>query len=517
MALTEDRPNRLGLTEDRVSGNKYNPQEGFDISKTIKNVPGSAIEFGKGMVQPIIHPIDTAKALGSVAIGGVEKLIPGQQSSEPAFDATINFFKERYGGIDKLKATIQNDPVGFASDVATVLGASGAAAGKLGFATKGELLTKTGSAIEPIQLAKTIADKLGITDIAKKGVGMAGSGVAKGFGLLTGTHGAQEQILQDAMKGGADFSKTKAAVRGHLLGEDIIDDTKSALQQLADQRHDDYIGRLNKVKADPQVFSGVKDVLVNEIFRKDGLLERFGIELDKKGLNFKGSPIIDPAQQGAIAKAIEFIKDLGDDPTNFTPAKIDILKQKFGDLIGNGRRSDVFINKLYDETKDFLNKNVQGYEEMTKGYKEATNLIDEISKGISSKASMDTTLRKLNQIFKAEFEHRKGLVGELDKVGGENIAGQIAGNRAAAMVPRGLAGAVQLNNMINGIATLNPKYLLSLGLASPRVAAEFMMGLGVSARKANELLFQIYKPKPRAVANVAFQAGRIKQTQDQPQ
>lgn len=88
--------------------------------EALKNIPSSAVEFGKNIWQAVRHPIQTGKALGTVGIGGIQKLIPGEQASEQSFDAMVGFFKDRYGGEENLRRTISQDPVGFLNDVSVI-------------------------------------------------------------------------------------------------------------------------------------------------------------------------------------------------------------------------------------------------------------------------------------------------------------------------------------------------------------------------------------------------------------
>ena len=70
-------------------------------SKAIQNIPSSAAQAGKDLVQPFMHPIDTAQAVGNLALGGIQKLIPdniaiinqviGEQDSEKHADAFGKF------------------------------------------------------------------------------------------------------------------------------------------------------------------------------------------------------------------------------------------------------------------------------------------------------------------------------------------------------------------------------------------------------------------------------------------
>ena len=50
--------------------------EPFDFSagEMVSNIPSSAVEFGKNMAMPFLHPIDTAKSIGNLGLGVAEKM-----------------------------------------------------------------------------------------------------------------------------------------------------------------------------------------------------------------------------------------------------------------------------------------------------------------------------------------------------------------------------------------------------------------------------------------------------------
>ena len=113
---------------------KQKKQGGFDLSSLPdqpkkeptwadlpSNLKGSAVQFFKDLVTPVIHPIQTAKGIGSLATGAYHKLTPGVQEDEQLVDAILQHYSERYGGLDRLKKTIIKDPVGFAADLGSIL------------------------------------------------------------------------------------------------------------------------------------------------------------------------------------------------------------------------------------------------------------------------------------------------------------------------------------------------------------------------------------------------------------
>lgn len=115
--------------------------------KALGNVPSSAINLAKGIGSALLHPIQTVKGLGSIAVGGVEKLIPGQQAQEQNFNQFSSFLKERYGSLENLQRTATNDPFGFGTDILSLVSGVAGATGRTaqlarGIETTGQLVTK---------------------------------------------------------------------------------------------------------------------------------------------------------------------------------------------------------------------------------------------------------------------------------------------------------------------------------------------------------------------------------------
>src|SRR5215469_7114623 len=141
------------------------------------DVPGQAVEhlgesakrFGEAVMAPVAHPVETAKNLGKLAAGGLQKAqgafgLPRSLGTqyEPYADAVGRFFKDRYGGWDNIKRTMAQDPVGFAADIATV--ASGTEALRLGKLS--EVAGQVGKFTDPLRavpaLAKPVTEGVGV-------------------------------------------------------------------------------------------------------------------------------------------------------------------------------------------------------------------------------------------------------------------------------------------------------------------------------------------------------------------
>ena len=166
-----------------LEGYNDQPQEKKTVGGFAGNVLKSGADLVKNTAEAIIHPVQTAKSLGSVALGGVEKLIPGQQSHEGAFNGLIDFYKQRYGGIENIKNTLYNDPIGVAADIATVAGGVQGVA-KLGtlakigdFSKVGQTAATIGKFTDPLQavtaIPKAFAPESGLSKLAQSIYGSA--------------------------------------------------------------------------------------------------------------------------------------------------------------------------------------------------------------------------------------------------------------------------------------------------------------------------------------------------------
>jgi hypothetical protein len=115
------------------------------------NIIPSAGRFAKSIAEPILHPVRTIEGLSRMLRGGLG-ISPEEK---PAWEATKQFFVDRYGSEDALKRTIATDPIGFTADVSTVLAGGGAAAAKApGMVGKvGAGVQKVGEAINPVTMA----------------------------------------------------------------------------------------------------------------------------------------------------------------------------------------------------------------------------------------------------------------------------------------------------------------------------------------------------------------------------
>jgi len=146
-------PNKAGLlAEARKRG--MAPSVDFSPAEMVSNIPQSAYQFGREMVQPLLHPLQTAKALANLGMGVAEKAIPGEQEHEQYANQVGEFIRSRYGSMDSFKQTMMQDPVGVLADASMLLTGGGLAGARLpgiaGQVARG--VQKAGTAIDPINV-----------------------------------------------------------------------------------------------------------------------------------------------------------------------------------------------------------------------------------------------------------------------------------------------------------------------------------------------------------------------------
>lgn len=100
------------------------------ISTAMGNVPQSAGNFVGNIAEAVAHPIDSAVNTGKLIAGAAQYAgVPGEQF-KPYAAAAGKAIMDRYGSLENAKKTFENDPVGFAADMMSVMeGGAGALRG----------------------------------------------------------------------------------------------------------------------------------------------------------------------------------------------------------------------------------------------------------------------------------------------------------------------------------------------------------------------------------------------------
>jgi hypothetical protein len=175
----------------------------FSAMEMVKNIPSSAWQYGKEMVQPFIHPIETGKALGTLGSSAIdlaskglfESLPEGVQSGLTSADKWLaskgvplkseadirantgaaeqvgGLIGSRYGTPERAAQTLMKDPVGLLGDVSALVTGGGALAAKApGLIGKiGSTTQKVGMGMEPTNLLKGVG-KTGVGLLTPQGM-----------------------------------------------------------------------------------------------------------------------------------------------------------------------------------------------------------------------------------------------------------------------------------------------------------------------------------------------------------
>lgn len=158
---------------------QYKQYASKSIGGFVENIGKSgfgAVKDIVGGVVNVLNPDMEKNTLANLAKLGIDtvKLVGGDKSELNRASQVLNFYKQRYGGLDNIGETIYNDPVGFLLDASVVLGGAGAVvkgvgtAGKISGLTKaGTALSTAGAAIDPFMQAGKLA-KVGSKGVFSK-------------------------------------------------------------------------------------------------------------------------------------------------------------------------------------------------------------------------------------------------------------------------------------------------------------------------------------------------------------
>ena len=321
--------------------------------------------------------------------------------------------------------------------------------------------------------------------------------------------GAREGVSLNPLKSSNQFDK---ALRGDVSGEDIVTNARNALNSLKMQRATAYQAKLKEVAQNTQPID-------MRPFKQEtlDLMNKYNVKASVAVNTKTGQPQLQldtsriamgKTGRKDIEEIIQTIAGWGSKQGDNTAEGLDVLKRQLDDFYSDSSQARQFVSALRNKVKDTIVTNVPQYDEMTKGYSEATKLIKDVEadlmlrkQGMSGRTTADKTLRRLMSSMRDNFEMRRELVDILGAKGGEDLTGQIAGYTMNTPIPRGLAGTGPL---LAGQAAyaqfVNPQFWPVIAASSPRVQGEFlrMFGRGLGeARKVN----------PQAIKGAVIGAG----------
>ncbi len=477
-----------------ISGQQPSMSMGDVASGAAQNFIPSAINLGKNLVQPILHPIDTAKNLYHLGAGIIEKAVPGTQADEATADAVGKYFSDRYGGMENVKRAVATDPVGVLADASVVLGGGAAGLKATGTLAKvADVANTAGRIANPLALALKGTQKVG---------NIAGKGVSEALGATTGAGGQSiRTALGAGLKGGPAATAFADNMRGKVPIQNIVDSAQQGISKLKADRSNDYLAGMGGVNSDPTVLNlSPIDRAVNQTFSIN---------------NFKGIDLAPgtAATRQKIVDAVDLWKN--QNPADFhTAAGLDALKKSVGFILNDtkpGTADYAVAKKAYDAIKDQVVNQVPQYAETMKGYSDASDTLDDLTSTLSlgNNANIDTGVRKLQSALRnnvnTSFGRRTDLAQMLANNGAPNLMESIAGQTLSPSHSRGLGYALTGGEVASLPSLLMAGHpgaaaavLPALAMQSPRLVGETALATGHTIRVGKELakLLKLNKVDP---------------------
>jgi hypothetical protein len=450
--------------------------------QALRNAPASAKQFGYDLIQPILHPIETVKNIGTAGQGLAQKLGvsigPDDPEATRAADAIGEHFSGRYGSMEGFKKAVASDPVGVLGDASMVLSGGETALARLP-GTAGRIASKTAGvaarAIDPL----TYAVRAPVAAAMKAGETTAG--------MLTGVGPEAVRTARVAAKESVEGSQAvRDQMRGRVEPSDIVTDANHAADQMRQAAQTSYRSDMRALANDRTVLNW-------------GDINRAIRDMNSVG-TFKGQ-VLDRSTQALrneITTEIARWRKL--DPAQFhTPEGFDALKKSINDLGSNipfdNKPARLVVKEAADAVKNTIVKQAPVYADTMRNYHTYADRLREIQTtlGVASRATTDSALRRLTSIMRnnvnTNFGQRGRLADELQAAGAPQLRNKIAGASLNSWTPRGLAGVPAGGGLLGILATAIPSggaslaALPALAATSPRLVGETARGLGALQRR----------------------------------
>lgn len=273
------------------------------------------------------------------------------------------------------------------------------------------------------------------------------------------------------------------------LQDDVLDAAKKSVEKLVKERSDDYLSRLSNIDTGARN-AGILDDVKNatkKVMDDFDIVETYaGKTAGKtaKGVNLANSTIVEG--ENVVKKVLEKTLSYTDDSVK----GLDKLKRQlntFSSQLSGKEKKEAkkVVDTILNSIKSSLDNNVSGYKELTSGYREASQLLDEINAVFNISGNKETAFNKLVGSFKPGKENRVKLLSYL----GGDLSDKIIASRftdtARGGVLSGIANVVGIGGILAD-GELNSKdipYIIAMALlSSPRATGEITSALGKTTK-----------------------------------
>lgn len=421
-AKTPEDPN-LGTGFEPTAEYSEQDSGGTKVLNTIKNIPKSAFNFGKNIVDAVVHPLRTISSVADLVKGAGGKLgeialehtdfgqhllamqnekrvaagmkpfqadangkLQVEQTPEiQQLDQVGKFLNARYGSVDKFKKSLVEDPVGVTADIAGVLTGAGAGLRATGWAGDiANVLSKAGEVIDPISnagkfagatkdfVAGSTAGKI-TKDIVPGAARIQQNQIIKALDL---TQGDLAEISKSTGHNPADFIVEKNIIGG---SPEEISNKLDAIKQDAMTKVRAEIKKVDKVYSHDEI-PAVKDGLTTVLNDVEGI----------PGLEKSAAEIRDIIQKPSLTlEDVQRAKELLDENSN--------LYSKFGDVKSSAKAKG--LANLRASMRKFIEDEVTtatGGQTDIHALNNDVQTSHAISDKIETRATRDLTRQQLN-------------------------------------------------------------------------------------------------------------------------
>ena len=547
------------------------PQSALQFGQDIGTVVAHPWQTAKGMGGLIAS---VSAKLKNKAVGN------DSGKGEEIADAIGEMYANRYGSIESALDTAYYDPIGFLGDASLFitgigsavggsakaaqllgrmpkLGVVGSAAGKISKA--GKSVRRFGDAVdlpfralhavgEPVVKGAVKGGKtafkmtprlfqeavLAPTRVPKWAARLSAIGLAKLMG--TTPVAVDETIRIFRSKGIPQIIEEQRAWREGTQTADkveLLDMVRNAVEELRTGRGAEY----------SQTKSGLD--LTNKTVNVEGLeqaLERvqqeFDFDIDAPvGKRYQRSPLFGEPQGGHFSMTLDKVKAYLDGvrgrtddglytPDDLNAREYDKLKMQIDNMMermstsadGTTSRSKAVLAELRAAIRNELS-NVDGYDNMTRKYEEASELLQGMHETfdfkVMDKVKQDEALRKVIDILKTDREYGRQLLNRLEQQTQTPLFAQIVGSQFAEDLPEVVSPGMGLSRGRRGNdEAVAIALALSAPAAQPSFWGEALRAMGYGARAVDETVDILVRNRHRII-KIAKEREEAKRHQEQ--
>jgi hypothetical protein len=469
----------------------------------LSNAPKSALGVAQSLVEPILHPVETAKNLGHLGKGLASKGLNAagiweddaetRTANESTADALGSFYKDRYGSEAGFKKALAEDPVGVVADLTTFFTGGGSAVARIPGAVgrAGAVVRDTARAVDPVRRGGQVVG------------GVANAVVPEVLGRLSGQTG---RVVQEAHEAGRTANPMFAKhMRGNGTQTEPLDMARQGEKALRDQMGQQYQAGMAPIMAQGgqvnyhpvyNALNGVRQSVMHKGLAKDP----------------DGAKILDEIEETVLRYDIHAGSGLDD---------ADALKQAVGKIWERTKedsRGERVASQAYHAIKAEIENQAPAYADVNQGYSTARRELDDLKRTLSlgEGATNDTALRKLQSTMRnnaaTSWQHRVGLVDELATRGGQpDLPAALAGQSSNAPMPRGFGQLTTGGNaLVHGDMKTAAASAAAMLASSPRVIGEASHALG----RARGILERAGLPQEQ-INRILFTAGELSQRESE--